>query len=271
MAVYTHMIVPSVTIVTGENDTFAVDDTGGGDVDVVIPAGTYYLTNDGTDSDLLQVIEDQMNATLVRTYALSTTNISFGADSDLNIRVNMSAGGSYTVTWGSFDGLDLGYNTNLTVPDLLDIYWSKQAPRGWWRSNDGTASIDTVPRAIGTQISAIGGQTYTYDRSRATWEDIQLSWDHIPEEFAEPLYQTTTRAPKTLKRAWQRWRDGRPCRIYQVEYYADGTWDTIATSTNLGEFALDAAHLNTIQVDRKGPGVPYYRCENLLWREWVAQ
>lgn len=268
MAVYLHALIPSVTIETGVNDTFSATDAGG-PVTITIPAGTYYIVGNNSATCLLYQIETAMNASaLSRTYSVTLTMIAAASSDDRSFRVNMSASGSWTLTWGTFDGTDLGYQADLTTPDVLDTYYAQQNPKGMWRNDDVTRSVDTVSRGFGNQIQTVGGPIYTHDRSGQGFEDLIIQFAFIPEAFAEPLEQTTNAKAKTLRRAWRTWRDGRPVRIYKLELSHTGVVQSLSLGVLVGTYCLAGDHIEGIKVERLAPGVPYYDAEPLLWLAW---
>lgn len=254
-----HLVIPAVTIATGTNDVFAITE-GAGSLACTIEAGTYYLRGDASADDLLEAVLDAINAAGADTYtgtisALGTTGlvVDIANETDQN-----------TIEWGTFDGSDLGFSSNLT---LEADFSSDQSPRGAWVSNDLAESVDQLPRALGSQITTVGGQTYTHDRSGTTWTDLRIVWPWILEAYVEPLELVATAQPRTLYACWARWRDGRSLEIHKTTLVAA----SLTTSTLVGRFVLDGSHVQSIRASRQGPGIPYYTSEPLTFRAWVAQ
>ena len=253
-----HIILPSVTIVTGVNDGFSIDE-GAGDLACTIASGTYFLRGDATSDDLLEAVTVAMNAAGADTYSSDLLISSTGAITCT--LTNETA--TNKLTWGTFDGLDLG----IAAANFTDSFASVQAPRGFWVPDDVAEVVDEVPRAIGSQIGTVGGQTYTHDRSGQAWIDVSIVWPWLQEDHVEFLGLASTAQPRTLYRCWERWRDGRSVEIHEKTI----STTSLVASAAKGTFVLDGGHINGIRATRQAPGIPFYTCEPILWRAWVAQ
>ena len=256
-----HFVLPSVTI-TSANNAFTINESGGGELACAIAAGTYYLRADGTSGDLLAAVVLAMNNAGADTY---TSDLAVATDGTITLTITNDTDVN-TVTWGTFDGTDLGFSGDLTSSDQ---FASDQAPRGFWVPDSVSESVDEKPRALGSQIETVGGQTHTHDRSGQAWIDLVIVWPWLQEDHVEFLGLASTDQPRTLYRCWERWRDGRSVEIHETTL--DATITSFTASTLKGTFTLDGAHLQTIRAMRQGPGVPFYTCEPITWRQWVAQ
>jgi len=259
MANERHIVVPSVVIAAGVNDTFLVNEDSAGDTTATIAPGTYYLLGDGTASDLLEAYRDALDG-IAGGVGVYTTNI----DLDTFL-VTVLCDIPYRVTWGDFDGVDLGYLADLT--DDAEDQDTDSFPRGFWLPDACAERVDEKPRALGSQIATVGGQTYTHDRSGQAWSDLIIVWPWLEEDHVEALGLSAANQPRTLYKCWERWRDGRPLQIHSALTSASN----LSSSTLIGTFVLDGAHLQAIHAQRQGPGVPFYTTEPVLFREWVAQ
>lgn len=260
------LFVPSVTITTGVNDTFQVNDGGGNDT-VTITAGTYYATGIGDSSDLLKALEDAVTASLT-TSTLTTTLEPVVTSSDVkSTNVLLEWGVNPTaVIWGTFNGDDIGHIDESGT----DSYDSDTNPVGWYAPSFPAETFETPVRALGTQFHTVGGQTYTHDRSANVWNDLVLSFGWLDEAHAKASANTAD-PMRTLQRCWQYWRDGRPVRVYSVAWNESTNAYTAPTANDLlGTYVLDGQHLEALPLTRRGPGVPYYSTQPLLWRQYVA-
>lgn len=262
-----HVVIPSVTIVAGENDTFEIDE-GSGPLSVVIDPGEYYLIGTGTSGDLAQAVEDALNASGVETYSVQLEWAGAWPDSTQAMEVLIEiAAGSAAISWGTFDGEDLGFYGDLSSGADHE---NESNPRGVWRPSSIAESANKVPRALGSQMQTVGGHTYTYDRSGTTWEDLRLVWPWLEEDIVEPDVDDEEKAESTLYRCWRRWRDGRPLKIFTQAFTTSPSDLTLSLGGVSFSCYLDGMHLEKVFATRKAPGVPFYTCEPILFRQRVT-
>jgi hypothetical protein len=267
MTVQMHLFVPAVEIVTGVNDTFQVDDGGGNDT-CTIAAGTYYVTGFADASDLLQAMADAITAS-ASTAALSPTlEIQNTSNDEKSVNCLLEFGGNVDITWGTFDGSAIGYTSDKSGKDNYD---SDTNPNGWYLPSFPAEIVETPVRALGTQFQTVGGQVYTHDRSAQVWDDLVLQFSWIDEAQAKAS-ANTSHPQRTLQRCWGHWRDGRPVRVYSVAYNETTGAPTAPTSGDLvGTYHLGPGDLESLDLQRRAPELPYYSTQPLRWLEYVAK
>ena len=201
MTIKIHIFVPGITITTGVNDTFQVNDGGGNDT-CTIAAGTYYMLGTLNSDDLLFQLEDAV-AGSASTAALSPTLEMSNISNDTKAaNALLEFGGTTSITWGTFDGSDVGHTTNKSGSDSYD---SDTNATGWYIPSFPAETFETPVRALGTQFTTVGGQTYTHDRSAQVFDDLLLQFGFIDEAQAKAS-ENTAHPSRTLQRCWGAWR-----------------------------------------------------------------
>lgn len=270
-----HVVIPAITVVTGVNDEFAlIEGPGYSPTTCTIPAGTYFARGDGAADDIFEVIKDLLNTNTTEgaTYTVTTgaSRAFFGISGTFN-----GSGGTLTdfdlAFAGSgagrtFDGTLIGMNTTQGLDtEVGPTYGCK----GVWVPDDVSEVFNEVPRALGSQFHAVGGQTYTHDRSGTTWTDREVVWPW--NDISKVEESSRAVQYRTLYAAWQEWRKGGHVEIHELE--VSGVSAFVAppsSSTLVGTFVLDGMHLQDYQARRLQPGVPEYFSPLTLWREYVA-
>jgi len=270
-----HIIIPSVTIVTGENDQFAlIEDPGFVVTTCTLPAGTYYLRGDGAADDLAKAIHDAIEAASNNgaSYSYSVTWRSATAFVSTTLSLELTSGAnSFDLAFlGSgagrtFDGGHIGFPVTSSFDSVLD---SSYQPRGVWTPTSASERLDERPRAMGSQFRSVSGKTYTHDRSGTEWTDLVLTWPWMQEEIVETRNRNTENRP--LYECWAEWRKGNPVEMHELEP-SGVLYATPPESTTLqGTYVLDETHLEEYVATRHSPGVPFYTSPPTLWRQYVA-
>ena len=207
----------SVTIVAGANQIRA-DDSGAA-FDITIDPGDYYISGDGTASDLLDEIEGELNGNGTDTWALS---ISGG-------KVSIECDAAWSVDWSdttntTFDGAILGFDTSAdsSAGAGVSVEADYQHQYGFYPAHP---VLNDTERTYASPVVQVESQGVTFNTYTAGEHRYLREITHL----AEPSYKTyvdSSYTNESFYSFYQLIRDGRELRFYP-DSAVTGTYDTL--------------------------------------------
>jgi len=208
-------------VITASNGAIYADDSGA-DFTATIPAATYWITGDGESDDLLQEIEDQLNASGTDTW---TVTISSGV-------ISFECDATWSVDWDhdntSFDCTTLGITDDSAAfgaaQDTTDSgdaqhlygFYSDNAKAEWrWGTDDHTSQHRAADGSLWTTTSP---EARTWRRLGFTKESGKRAVPrsgHVNEDWGTGLFPYL--ASDELSRVYLDASDG--------NIYTTGYWD----------------------------------------------
>jgi len=194
----------AVTITTGVNDTIVFDE-GSGNLTATIAAGTYFLRDDSSVSDLAQQINIAMNAAGL----LYTVDVEFNITTGVLIEIEIDSGTfKFNLASSTFPLADLLGFTSANE-SLLSLHSNADKARIAWVSNQPLAGKETSDQSDISQHITAQGQVHTY-----VGQDVLYSRLLEHELVNATKTKEATGGNASFEAWWRRAREG-----HQFEYH----------------------------------------------------
>jgi len=181
-----------MVVVTGENDVIVCDE-GAGDLQVTIPAGTYFWRNDDSAADMVKVLKTALDAGLTHTYTVGMGSV-FVAGTKVGILSFGTASSSFDVQWNDalttvpayWFGFDVATYSSTLVAGVGHVVASPwYVGRTWFPEQEWVDQKYTQPTYHGSQQEMSDGSFDTQFFGRRYDRDILLDLLPLNKCFQE--------------------------------------------------------------------------------------
>lgn len=220
----------AIVIGTGVNDEIEADDSTTGGFTATIAAGEYFISGDGSATDLLQAIEDALNDSGADTWALTLSSGVVSIECDAAWSVDWTDAGT------TFDGAILGYDTSAASSgDAAEsVAADYQHQYGWYGAHPTATDSGLYDGTSGWVLADV---VYTHPPGGAPDPVLagSTSTERIITHLGEPAHKAhpdTSYTNQSWQDFWAKARDGRRVRYY---YNAAGStyYDCMLTGAAL--------------------------------------
>lgn len=244
-----------ITLVSGAN-AIVIND-GSGNHTVTITAGTYYISGDGTASDLLYQLKTAFDTASA---AHCTWTVDLDASNKVQFHGDTSASGAWHVDFSSgsttFDEAILGHTAaDLTAADHTAASCTYVSPYVWYATEPVQSDTFMEPHSPTVQNVAKSGRVWTVQEGEETETRLIV---HANEPFycAMPL-TSATYTNRDWQSFWTYCNAGQSVRFYP-DVTVTGAYVKHSTPKGYQTYVFDEATCTEPAESRLAPGVALY-------------
>lgn len=226
---------------------------------VTIPANTYFLSGDGSATDLIAAIKTQLDAFgATNTYTITLTFSSTSANPTASISIAQSGGATFQFLFAdaltTFRAVHIGF-TQVNTLDNTTTKVSTLSPRGLWVSDQPVKEIEPIKQRAVFANTAKSGKIKAGARSE-TWSLRSVAFENVHKlrTWFDVVSASDTEA--AFDSFLDYVGDGKETRLYLADFEAAATTVTIGTLHFSGEISADS--LEEFRPERLEPGVALY-------------